>query len=115
MRKPWEFDDEKNIVRMSYKNSDNMPGIEKQYTPQDGQVQVSIPLDKLGLTKEEEALAIKLAGDKFDVDNRLIKFQIDHFPFKEMNEKKAKEAICDLIKYVKVHIFYNRLKIQRSF
>jgi hypothetical protein len=41
-------------------------------------------------------------GDKYDVDTGYVRFDVKHFPFKEMNERLGREIIRDLLAYVRV-------------
>lgn len=102
MVKPWVIDEFKQIVRVTTRCTDNVPGIESQFDPENGAVDVTVPVSKLGLTKDQEQLIIKLAGDRYDVDLGLIRFEVRDFPFKEQNQRKAMEILRDLLAYVKV-------------
>jgi len=102
MRKPFELKEEEQIVRVTSRCPDNLPGIESQFDPAAATVSISVLLEKLKLTKAQEALLIKLVGDRFDVDDQLVRFDVVDFPLKEQNQKRALEILRDLIAYVKV-------------
>lgn len=102
MAKPWSIDEGKQVVRVTTRCTDNLPGIESQFDPENGAVDVTVRVSKLGLSKEQEQLLIKLAGHRYDVDLDLIRFEVQDFPFKEQNQKKAIEILRDLVAYAKV-------------
>jgi hypothetical protein len=102
MAKPWSIDESKQIVRVTTRCTDNVPGIESQFDAAAGALEVTVPVSKLGLNKDQEHLLIKLAGHRYDVDLGLIRFEVADFPFKEQNQTRAMEILRDLIAYVKV-------------
>lgn len=114
MAKPWNVDEEKDIVRVTTHCKDNLPGIESQFDPSIGSVSISVPVEKLKLEKKQEELLLKLSGDKYSVDEGMIKFTVSDFPFKEQNQKRAIDILRDLLAYVKVKlgdILYKQLQI----
>lgn len=102
MRKPFELDETKQIIRITSKTVDNMPGIESQFGPDYGCINVSFAPQSLQLSDTETNVLLKIVGDKYDGDLKMIQFEVNDFPFKEQNEKRAIQIIKDLIKYAKV-------------
>lgn len=89
-------------VRVTRKHLDNPPGIEAQFVPEAGAIAVSFCPEKLNLSKEQHEVLLKIVGDRYQVDGKLVKFEVKDFPFKELNERRALEIVSDLIAYVRV-------------
>lgn len=102
LRKPFEINESKQIVRITSRAVDNNPGIESQFGPDYGCVKASFAPDKLGLTENEVNVILKIVGDSYDGDTKMIQFEVKDFPFKEQNEKRTMQIIRDLISYAKV-------------
>jgi hypothetical protein len=47
---------------------------------------------------------LKIVGDSYDGDTKMIQFEVKDFPFKEQNEKRAMQIIKDLVNYAKVYL-----------
>lgn len=103
MRKPFEIDDSKQIIRVTSKSVDNVPGIESQFGPDHGSVKASFSPYKLGLTEKQIDVVLKIVGDNYDGDTKMIQFEVKDFPFKEQNERRALQIIKDLINYSRVY------------
>lgn len=102
MRKPWSIDEDAQIVRITTRVVDSLPGIEGQFVPAAGAVTLTVPIAKLKLTEQQERLLIQLAGPRYIVDEGMLKYEVADFPFKELNERRAEEILRSLITYVKV-------------
>lgn len=107
MRKPWCIDGDKQFVRVMTRSLDNHPGIEAQFDPDAATVTMTVPVTKLQLSKGQEELLLKLAGEHYRADEGLIKLQVSDFPLKEQNHKRAMEILRDLVAYVKVFSAYH--------